>query len=84
MTDLESQRLLDVEHLRLLRLGYLISGWANAVWALFPFIHITLGVLLLSGVLPSSATGDPDARIIGLFFVIIGAWSRCCSERWRR
>src|SRR5579872_1421117 len=75
MTNEERQELLDLEHLRLLRWGYLISGGANAVWALFPLIHITLGTLMLLGRFPGGPTkpGEPDARFIGVFLVIIGS-----------
>ncbi len=73
MTDDERQELLDTEHLRLLRIGYLISGGANAVWACFPLIHITIGILMLSGVFPGpTRPGAPDTLMPGLFFVVIG------------
>lgn len=36
MTDAERQNLLDQEHLRLLRVGYLIVGGTNAVCCIFP------------------------------------------------
>ena len=69
----ESQALLDHEHLRLLRFGFLVTGWFNAAMALFPLIHITLGILLLSGVFPQSGkANEPEPRFIGLFFLIIG------------
>jgi hypothetical protein len=73
MTDDEKQQLLDDEHLRLLRLGYLISGVVTAPWALFPLIHVTIGiVMLLVGFTAAGKHADPGARIVGLIFVIIG------------
>jgi hypothetical protein len=74
MNNDERQRLLDLEHLRLLRLGYLISGWVNAVWALFPLIHITLGLVMMFGSFPfdSQNPGPSDARFVGIFFLAIG------------
>lgn len=73
MTTEEQQQLLDAEHLRLLRLGYIISGVANAAWALFPLIHITMGILMLTGAFPGGGKADSDLRWGGLLFVIMGA-----------
>ena len=70
MTDQERQELLDAEHLRLLRIGYLVEGWFHAVWALFPLFHITLGILMLTGVFPGGH--DAGNRFMGMFFVILG------------
>src|SRR5579884_4230421 len=74
MTDQERQDLLDSEHLRLLWLGYLISGGANAVMALFPLIHITLGLFMIFGAFPAvrGPSNKADTLIPGLFFVVIG------------
>jgi hypothetical protein len=73
MTEAEKQDLLDAEHLRLLRLGYLIAGFSNAVWALFPLIHVSLGLVMLAGTFPGSTGKEaPDARFMVLFFVAIG------------
>lgn len=67
----ESQALLDQEHLRLLRFGYLITGWFNAAMGLFPLIHVTLGILMLAGSFPPGRQ-QPDVRFMGLFFLIFG------------
>ena len=56
MTDAERQELLDAEHLRLLRIAWLVEGWFHVAWAFFPLIHITLGILMLSGVCPDRTT----------------------------
>lgn len=73
MNDLEKQELLDAEHLRLLRLGYLIAGFTNVVFALFPLIHITIGLAILLGAFPTpNSAGEPFPRFAGLFFVILG------------
>jgi gamma-glutamylcyclotransferase (GGCT)/AIG2-like uncharacterized protein YtfP len=64
----DQQSAMDAEHLRLLRIGYLISGGVNALWALFPMIHITIGILMLSGVFPK----EKDIWVPGLMFLIFG------------
>jgi hypothetical protein len=73
MTEDERREILDAEHLRLLRLGYLIGGAANAVWALFPLIHITIGLFMLfaSRSFPVKAN-DPDPKFFGIMFIAFG------------
>ena len=70
----DQQATLDLEHLRLLRIGYLISGATNAAWACFPIIHITIGLFMLFGGFPAgpSKPGEPDQRFVGLLFIAIG------------
>jgi hypothetical protein len=73
MNDLGKQELLDAEHLRLLRLGYLVDGFTSVGFALFPLIHVTIGLAMLLGAFPTPNTsGAPFPRFAGLFFVIIG------------
>ena len=72
MTPEEQQQLLDAEHLRLLRLGYLIGAGSSGLFALFPLIHITLGLMMMSGFFPPTSKGDLDARSMGIFFAAFG------------
>lgn len=62
----------DIEHLNLLALFHYIGGGLTLLFACIPFIHVTLGVLMLSGKLngPQGQPGPPPA--FGWFFVIIG------------
>jgi predicted RND superfamily exporter protein len=74
MDETERQQLLDAEHLRLLRLGYLIAGYTSVAFALFPLIHITLGLLMLFGAFPpKGAQADEFPRAAGLLFVAMGS-----------
>lgn len=73
MTIEERQELLDLDHLRLLRIGYLISGGVNAFAACIPLIHITLGTLMFLGRFPRPRNADGDLHFIGLFLVIMGS-----------
>ncbi len=68
--DIDRQKLLDEEHLRLLRLGYLISGCLNALWALFPLIYVAMGLFITTVGTFDNKTSD--ARFLGLFLVVIG------------
>ena len=66
----ERQRLLDEEHLRLLRIAYLIHGGTYAAIAFFPLIYVVMGMMFMVALPRSPKNADP--RLIGLFFVIIG------------
>ncbi len=73
MEDRERQQIIDEEHLKMLSIFYYVLGGVNALLACIPFIHVTIGLFLLS--LPSSAhsgSGGRPPAIIGLLFVIIG------------
>jgi hypothetical protein len=70
MSDSERQEILDREHLRLLRLGYFIAAGTNVFWALFPLIHVTLGLMILFGEFGSGS--DTGARSTGVIFVVMG------------
>ncbi len=73
MLDSERQRLLDEEHLRLLRIGYLIDGATHAVFALFPLLYIAMGVFVASSLANQPhRPSDPDPRFIGWIFAIFG------------
>jgi hypothetical protein len=62
----------DHLHLRLLSIfHYVVAGIAD-LFALFPVIHLVVGVALLTGAFDSEAD-EPAARFAGLFFVILSA-----------
>ncbi len=66
----DRRKLLDEEHLRLLRIAYLIHGGTYAAFALLPLIYVPIGLVLMS-VVPASAK-NPNPQLFGLFFVLIG------------
>ena len=56
----------DLEHLRLLSIfHYVVAGFAG-LFALFPVIHLVLGIAMVSGRLDDSYT---EERFFGLFFI---------------
>ncbi len=73
MLDHERQRLLDEEHLRLLRIGYLIAGGMTAFMALFGMLYLVMGVFLVIGTsaLPHRS-GDVPPEFMGWFFLLFG------------
>jgi hypothetical protein len=69
----ERQQLIDDEHLRLLRIGYIISGCTNLLWVFFPLFYVGMGFLVL--VLPASGSrNEHPPREVGLIFIAIGAF----------
>ncbi|SRR5712691_5432914 len=57
MTEDERTRLIDDEHLRLLRLGFFIAAAANAIWILLGAFYCVIG--LFFALAPSQGSGEP-------------------------
>ena len=74
MDSREQRQLLDEEHLRLLRLGYLVAGGASVFFAFFPLFYVAMGVFVATGGFngASHRMGEPDPRLMGWIFVSIG------------
>jgi len=63
----------DEEHLRLLRIGYLVSGATSALFSAFPLFYVAFGVAIVGGVSsPFPGRADIDPRFIGWIFVAAG------------
>jgi len=70
----------DLEHLRLLSIFHYIIGGLAALFALFPLIHVGIGVwMLTSPETMSQNSGEPPVELfgylfagVGLFFVLVG------------
>jgi hypothetical protein len=69
----ERQRILDEEHLRLLSIGYFVSGGTFAFIAFFPLIYVVMGVLIarMGDAMPRHSAG-PSPAMIGWFLAAIG------------
>ncbi|MFI5175637.1 MAG: hypothetical protein ACHQKY_12310 [Terriglobia bacterium] len=70
MTDDDlRQQIRDEEHLRLLSIGYWISGATTAFFSLFALIYVAMGWMIVH--LPSGSQ-QPPPKIIGLFIAVFG------------
>jgi hypothetical protein len=69
----ERQQLLDEEHLRLLRIAYLIHGATYAVCAVFPLIYVAIGMIFMT--VPIKHGNGPDPRFLGVVFAAIGIFA---------
>jgi len=69
----ERQEILDEEHLRLLSIGFVVSGAMNAFFSLFGLFYMFMGIMvtIILRHVPVPA-GQPGPDIMGWFFVAIG------------
>jgi hypothetical protein len=62
----------DEEHLRLLAIFHYVLAALAGLFSLFPLIHVTIGVLMLSGRF-ESPNQAPDDRLFGWMFIAMGS-----------
>jgi hypothetical protein len=62
----------DDEHLRLLSIFHYVLGGIVGFFACFPCIHVAVGVLMVTGRMPSGGSGPPP-QAFGWVFVIMGS-----------
>jgi hypothetical protein len=74
MLESERQAVLDEEHLRLLRIAYIVMGATTAVISLFALVYVAFGVAIGAEMARSvpSRPGQPDARFVGYFIMVFG------------
>jgi hypothetical protein len=70
--ELSQQEIVDLEHLRLLRIGYFISAATNLLWVFFPLIYVIMGAFMLFGGFGGAKPSDAPPKSIGLVFITIG------------
>jgi hypothetical protein len=69
--DLEIRRAIDAEHLRLLRLGYLVWGWTSIAVCLLPMAFLTLFGVFFGAAFTAAAPKPPETlpfAFIGCFY----------------
>ena len=62
----------DGEHLRLLSIFHYVVGIMTALFALFPTLHLVMGVAMVTGRL-DDGPNRMDARFFGWFFIVVAA-----------
>jgi hypothetical protein len=69
----------DVQHLRLLTIGHYIGASIIALFACFPLIHVTIGlILMLTPAPPESGEAFPS-QLFGLMFALMGGAFALCG-----
>ena len=60
----------DIHHLRLLSIFHYILGVIVGLFSLFPLIHLTIGLAIVTGAI-GNAESNPPPQFLGWFFVLI-------------
>jgi hypothetical protein len=66
------QALEDAEHLKLLSIFHYVLAGMTALAGCIPIIHVVLGIVMVSGSLPTSPTSPPPPAAFGWFFIGFG------------
>jgi hypothetical protein len=69
----------DVQNLRWLTIGHYICAAITAMFACFPLIYVTLGLVFLFMPPPANGAEVFPARAFGLIFAVIGSAAALCG-----
>ncbi|NJK92913.1 MAG: hypothetical protein HC904_14485 [Blastochloris sp.] len=61
------------EHLKYLRIGYYVFGGITAVFALFPLLHVAVGIAAITGLLDNHSSQGSFPPMVGWLFVVMGS-----------
>jgi len=61
----------DLQQLKLLSIFHYILGGLTALFACFPFIHLAIGIAMLTGNLKDSNTGQAPPEFMGWILVLL-------------
>lgn len=62
----------DVEHVRLLSIFHYVVGGIATLFACFPFIHLAIGIAIVSGAFQTGPRQEPP-EFLGWFFIVFAA-----------
>jgi hypothetical protein len=63
----------DLQHLQLLSIFHYVLGGLSGLCACFPLIHLTMGVLMVSGAFPVPKQGKAIPEAFGWFFILFAS-----------
>src|SRR5213593_1773503 len=74
MEDKERQAIVDEEHLKLLRIGYMVSAGMCAFFSLFGLLYAIMGIIFFAfgSRFPSRPGQEPPPALIGWLFAFFG------------
>lgn len=76
MDQHEQQEIIDAEHLKLLRVGYFVSGGFTAFFSMFGLLYAGMGFMMTAVISSSQQAQKPESgppEAIGWFFGILGS-----------
>lgn len=62
-----------LKHLNLLSTGFYVYAVITFLFALLPFIHLGIGIMIVSDAFNDGKSGNPPPPFFGWFFIIIAA-----------
>ncbi len=63
----------DKKNIRLLAIFHYVMGGLTALFACIPFIHLFIGIAVLTTGLEKNPSGGPSPALVGWVFIIIAA-----------
>lgn len=63
----------DAEHLKLLQVFHYVLAAIIGIFSCIPLIHFSLGLMMISGVIPTGPEADPMPAMVGGIFAGVGA-----------
>ncbi len=69
----------DEQQIRLLSIFHYILGGLTALCSCFPFIHIAVGIAVLSGALDGDGSGEQVPQVFGWMFILMPAVFVLCG-----
>jgi uncharacterized membrane protein YhaH (DUF805 family) len=71
MDDAERLEIIDDEHLKLLSMGYMVSGVLSILMSFFGLLYVAIGAMIAA--MPASAqSNDPPPEMMGMIFGVLG------------
>ncbi len=65
----------DKDHLRLLSIFHYVVAGILAFCSLIPIVHLVLGIMVVTGVLRDTTSGQPAPDAVGWFLIVFAAGS---------
>ncbi|MBB5864075.1 hypothetical protein [Xanthomonas sp. 3058] len=73
----------DMQQLKLLSIFHYVLAGITALFSLFPLVHLFLGIAMVTGHMPTQASGSGtsqmDERLFGWFFVVFAGVFIVCG-----
>jgi hypothetical protein len=63
----------DLKHLNWLSTGFYVYAGLTFLFSLFPVIHLSIGIAMITGAFPGTNNAPPPPAFMGWFFVVFAA-----------